>query len=192
MRTGSLTLPDGKRGQALAIGLTICAAALLWLGLATPLIGFYEMRAAQVDQQEQLLARMKILRREIPALRQAVGAAGLQSDRAQVLLTGNTDVIAGANLQSILHNLAGDAGTNLNSAALLPVRQVGSLRRIGMQVSVTTTWPVLIALLQAIGTARPYMIVDQVSLADTIESEPSKETPLQANFTVTGFRSAAP
>jgi hypothetical protein len=61
-----------------------------------------------------------------------------------------------------------------------------------MQVSVTATWPALIALLEAIGTARPYMIVDQISLANTLQAAPSNEPALQANFTVTGFRTEAP
>jgi general secretion pathway protein M len=187
-----LTLPDGRKGQALAIAVTIVAAVLLWLCTAAPLIDWYETRADELTQQEQLAARMKSLSLEIPDLQQAVKAAGLQSDDDQILLAGSSDVIAGANLQSTLQNLATQAGTNVDSSALLPVQQAGTLRRISMQVSVTATWPVLIALLEAIGTARPHMIVDQISLADTLSTEPSQETPLQANFSVSAFRAGSP
>lgn len=192
MRSVPFTLPDGRRGQALAIALTIIAAALLWLCTAGPLLSWYDARADRLVQQQQLAARMKNLSAEIPALRRAVGAAGLQSDDDQVLLAGSTDVIAGANLQSTLQTLASQAGTSLDSAALLPAQQAGTLRRISMQVSLTATWPVLIALLEAIGTSRPRMIVDQISLANTLATEPSQETPLQANFSVTAFRAGTP
>jgi len=47
---------------------------------------------------------------------------------------------------------------------------------------------VLIALLEAIGTAHPYLIVDQISLTNSLQAEPSTEPALAANFTVTGFR----
>ena len=187
-----LALPEGRRGQALAIAITIIMAALLWLCTAGPLLNWYEARSDRLVQQQQLAARMKTLTEQIPALRQAVSSAGLQTDDDQVLLPGSTDVIAGANLQSALQTLAGQAGTNLDSAALQPPQQVGTLRRISMQVSITATWPVLIALLEAIGTARPRMIVDQISLSNTLGTEPSQETPLQANFSVSAFRAGAP
>jgi len=188
----SLSLPGGKRGQALAIALTIIAAALLWLCTAAPLIGCYEARADRLVQQEQLAARMKALSQEIPALRRAVSAAGLQSGSDQILLAGGTDVIAGANLQSALQDLATQAGTSLDSAALLPAQQAGTLRRIGMQVSITATWPVLIALLEAIGTARPYMILDQISLTSVAHMDQGQEPLLQAYFSVTAFRTGNP
>ncbi len=186
------TLPDGRRGQALAVALAILAAVMLWISTAMPLIGWYESRAAELSQQQVLAVRMKVLSTEIPALRRAVSAAGLQTDDDQALLTGKTDAIAGANLQSALQILASQAGTNIDSAELLPAQQSGALRRISMQVSVTSSWPVLVALLQAIGTAHPYMIVGQISLSNSLQMVPDGLRPLQANFTVIGFRAAAP
>ncbi len=186
------TLPDGRRGQALAAALAILTAIMLWMGTAMPLIGWYESRAAELSQQQALAVRMKALSTEIPALRRAVSAAGLRADDNQVLLAGGTDAIAGANLQSALQNLASQAGTNIDSAELLPAQQSGALRRISMQVSVTASWPVLVALLQAIGTARPYMLVDQISLSNSLQMVPDGARSLQASFTVTGFRTAAP
>lgn len=187
-----LTLPDGRRGQILAVAVTVVAVAVLWLCTAVPLMDWYEARADRLAQQEQLVVRMKILSEEIPALRKSVGTAGLQTDNDQVLLAGSTDVIAGANLQSALQNLAAQAGTSLDSAALLPAQQAGTLRSIRMQVNVITTWPVLISLLEAIGTARPSMIVDQIGLTNSLQAEPNSEPALSASFTVTGFRTDGP
>lgn len=192
MNAPHVNLPDGRRGQILAIALTLVALAMLWLCTAGPLLAWYDARSEQLAQQQQLAQRMQQLVTQIPALRQAVNAAGLQSDNDQILLAGGTDVIAGANLQSALQSMAAQAGTTLDSAALLPAAQAGNLRRISMQVSITTTWPVLIALLETIGTARPYMIVDQITLNNALQAEPSTETPVAANFTVTGFRTGAP
>jgi general secretion pathway protein M len=191
MMSGALTLPDGRRGQALALGLTAAAAALLWLAVIAPLTGWYESRAAALAQQRQMAARMAALSQEIPALRAAVSAAGLPSAGNQVLLTGDTDAIAGANLQSALQDLAAQAGTSLDSAALLPAQQTGALRRIGMQVSVTATWPVLIALLEAVDTARPRMIIDGFSATSSSQPGTGQEPVVQANFSVSGFRAGA-
>lgn len=192
MMHGHLSLPDGKRGQALAVALTLVALALLWMSTAGPLIGWYEARAGQLAQQQQLAAHMAALGQEIPALRRAVGAAGLQSADDQVLLAGDSDVIAGANLQTALQGLAAQAGTSLDSAALQPAQQDGAVRRISMQLNVTATWPVLIAFLEAIGTARPRMIAGQLSLTSSSPPESDQEQPLHASFTVTGFRAGTP
>ena len=191
MTGGPLTLPDGKRGQALAVALTLIAAAFLWFAAVAPLLGWYEARASLLGQQRQLAAHMAALGPEIPELQAAVSAAGLQATANQVLLAGNTDVIAGANLQSALQGLAAQAGTSLDSAALLPAQPAGALRRISIQVSVTATWPVLIALLEAIGRTRPRMIVDQLSVTDTSPPGADQEQPVQANFAVTGFCAAS-
>ena len=191
MMAGALTLPQGRRGQIFAVALTLMAAALLWLAAIGPLLGWYEDRAATLAQQQALAVRMAALSRAIPALRAAVSQAGLQAADQQLLLSGETDAIAGANLQAALQNLATQAGTSLDSAALLPVQPAGALRRIGMQVSVTASWPVLIALLQSIGTAQPRMVVGELSVNNqTVAGGPAQ--PMQAIFSVTGFRAGSP
>jgi general secretion pathway protein M len=192
MMNGALTLPEGRPGQALAIALPLLAAALLWFALVAPLLDWYGARAAELDQQREIAAHMAALGQEIPALRQAVRAAGLQSAGDQVLLSGATDAIASANLQSQLQDLATQAGTSLDSAEVLPEQPAGALRRISIQVSVTATWPVLIALLEAIGTARPRMVVDELSIINTAQPGTDQAQPVQANFSVTGFSAGTP
>ncbi len=186
MTTG-FSLPEGRRGQALAVAITIFAAVLLWMSTAGPLIGWYEARADELTQQQRLAAHLAALGAEIPSLREAVSTAGLQSANDQVLLAGDSDVIAGANLQTTLQGLAAQSGTSLDSAALQPAQPDGAVRRISMQVSVTASWPVLVALWQAIGTARPRMIIDQLNL-----SANSQTQQVQASFFVTGFRAGSP
>jgi len=192
MMLNHLTLPDGKRGQMLAVALTFIALALVWMSVLGPLIGWYQDRADDLAQQQEVAARMATLSQEIPALRAAVTAADAQSSDGQLLLDGDTDAIAGANLQSALQTLASQAGTSLDSSELLPVQPAGALRRIGMQVSVTATWPVLIALLQAIGTAQPRMIVDQLSVSTAAQAAGGADPQLQATFSVSGFRAGTP
>jgi general secretion pathway protein M len=186
----ALALPDGRRGQMLAVGITLIAVALVWCAVLSPVLGWYATREATLEEQRQLAVHMQALGRDIPALRQAVSEAGLQSADDQVLLPGGTDVIAGANLQSALQGLAAQAGTSLDSAALQPAQPAGGLQRISMQVSVTASWPVLMALFEAIGTARPRMIIDTLSLSTSDGTDPDQ--PVQASFTVTGFRAGSP
>jgi general secretion pathway protein M len=192
MISTSLTLPEGKAGQALALAIPLLAAALLWLAVLSPLLSWYEERDAWLAQQREIAAHMAALGQEIPALRQAVTTADQLAAGDQVLVSGNTDAIAGANLQSALQNLATQAGTSLGSTDALPVQPVGALRRIGLQVSVTATWPQLIALLEAIDTAQPRMIVDVLSITSMEQPGAAQDAPLQVSFSVTGFRGGPP
>jgi general secretion pathway protein M len=187
MMAGPLALPDGRRGQVFALGLTAAAMALLWMVLLGPLTGWYAARSQELTQQRLLAAHMAALGQQIPALRAAVRASGLASAGPQDLLPGSSDAIAGANLQSSLQTLAAQAGTSLDSSALQPPVQAGTLRRISLQVSVSATWPVLIALLTAIDTASPRMIVDTLSVTGATPPSPDQEATIQANFTVAGF-----
>lgn len=189
---GALSLPDGHKGQILAVAVTLIALLMVWTIAIAPVLDWYSTRAAELAQQQQLAAHMQALGQDIPALRKAVNAAGLHADDDKVLLPGGSDVIAGANLQSALQGLASQAGTSLDSSALQPAQPAGGLRRISIQVSVTASWPVLIALFEAIGTARPRMIVDTLNLTTNGGSTPGQAQPVQANFTVTGFRAGAP
>jgi general secretion pathway protein M len=188
MMAGGITLPEGRQGQLTALAITLAGAVLLWLAIAAPIIGWYQARAASLAQAQQIAARMTALGRQIPDLRRAVREAGLQNSSAQLLLPGNSDAVAGANLQSALQTLAATAGTSLDSSELLPAQPTGALRRIGMQVSLTADWPVLIALLQAIGTARPRMIVTTLSLNNTTIAGSGQAPSIAASFTVIGFR----
>jgi general secretion pathway protein M len=187
-----MALPEGKAGQALAVGLTVLALALIWLGLAAPLAGWYGARADLLTLERQEIAHGAALARSLPALRQQAAAAAARADDNAILLAGGSDAIAGANLQAALQALAAQAGTSLDSVTMVPAQPQGTLRRIGVQVSLTATWPVLSALLGAIDTARPRMIVDQLTVTSPGQTDPRQDAPLQAAFTVAAFRTGPP
>ncbi len=190
MNAPHLALPDGRRGQILALAMGLASLLLLWAALLAPLWGWYQQRADELAQQRALAARMQALAREIPALRSAVAAQGPDQGSATLLLEGNSDAIAGANLQSVLQDLATQSGTSLDSAALAPVQAQGPLRKIGMQVSLTASWPALINFLSAIETANPRMVVDGLSLSNAGPPVAGGAPPVQASFTVSAFRAA--
>ena len=45
------TLPTGRLGQALAMGLTLLVLAALWLGVALPLLDWHAERAQAMEQR---------------------------------------------------------------------------------------------------------------------------------------------
>ncbi len=183
-----MALPEGRVGQALALLISFLVLAALWVGVAAPLSGWFYERADLLAGERQELAHDQALRRSLPALRAANAAAATQADTSGILLAGGSDAIAGANLQSALQSLAAQAGTSLDSITMVPEQPEGTLRPIGVQVSVTATWPVLTALLAAIDDAQPRMVVDRLTVTSAGQADPRQNAPLQADFSVTAFR----
>ena len=185
-------LPEGRAGQALAAGSTVVVLAILWLGAAAPALDWYGARQGQLAAARQRLAHMTTLRQSLPALRREAESVAARATETQILLPGDTDAIAGANLQSTLQNLADRAGISLDSVAMLPAQPVGALRRIGAEISVTATWPTLVALLTSIDVAEPRMVADDLSITASAQPDPGQDVTLQAGLTVSAFRAGGP
>jgi general secretion pathway protein M len=181
-------LPEGRPGQLLALALLFVGLAVLWFGAIMPAISWYAGRAEQLAVDQRDIAHIKALRRDLPSLRAAAAASAAQATDDAVLLTGDSDAIAGANLQAEVQTLATQTGISLDSVADLPAEQTGGLRQISVDVGVTAAWPALITLLSAIETASPRMIVDDLSITGLPQADSQQDTSLDVSFSVAAFR----
>ena len=191
-------LPVGRTGRILALGLAAALAAALWYGLAEPLIAWHAERADRIALRAAMARRMAALAETLPVLREqaasrsATGATGALA--AGAVLDGATDALAAAALQERIQGLAAEAGASLASVAALPAEEAGALRRIGLRVSVTAPWPVLVRLLQSVlDQATPRMLVGELRVQ--AEAAPAPRPGMQgldASFTVLAFRAPPP
>lgn len=178
------SLPDGRRGQILAVALTLTLLASLWLGGAAPLIGWYQQRAEEVAQRRLLLQHMQDVAALLPALeRRSHGMHPTVS-----LLPGATDALAAAAMQSAVQAMAASAGVDLASMETLPAQAHGGYRQIGLRVSLSASWPALIALLRGAGSGQPRMLVDDLDVRPAPMRQRSAATPVNASFTLLAFR----
>jgi general secretion pathway protein M len=184
------SLPDGRRGQMLAMALSLAVAASVWAGVAAPLVAWHAEQAERLEQRQTLARRMAALAETLPAL-QAQAAATTKSGRApNAVLEGNTDAVASAALQQLVQAMATGAGTSLSSVEVLPAEAVGDYRRIGLHVALAAPWPALVHLLQSIELASPPMLVDDLR----VHGPPmgTAALPMDASFTVLAFRAGRP
>jgi general secretion pathway protein M len=181
------TLPDGRRGQILAIALTVTVLAALWFGVAAPLIGWYQAEAEALTQRQSLLRHMQALADTLPALEHSPAAA---KPAAPALLSGSTDALAAAAMQSAVQSMASRSGVELASMETLPAEPRGPYRRIGLRVALTAPWPAVVGLLRAAGQGQPRMLVDDVQLRVTPVQGHSSAAPIGASFTLLAFRAA--
>jgi len=167
-------LPQGRRGRALALGITLIGAALLWSAVGQPLLDAYISASQALMRRQVLASRMAGLAGSLPQLRAAVASLRSQVAPVVAVVEVGTDAIATATLQGSMETMAAHAGARLTSAEALPAEPAGTYRRLALRVTVDATWPVLVGLLQAVEQATPRML------------------PLDIAFTFLAFRAADP
>ena len=92
---GTLTLPEGRRGQALAVALALAAAGLLWFAAAAPLLGWYEARAARWRSSASSPRIWRPWARKSRHCGRQSAPPDCRRATTRLLLAGGTDVIAG-------------------------------------------------------------------------------------------------
>lgn len=184
-------LPEGRRGQALAVGLLLLCLGLAWLAVAAPLLAWHAERAEALAGRGALAARMAQLAATLPELRAQAAAAESAGPAQAALLDGATDAVAGATLQQLTLDLAVQAGAAPSSTETLAAEQVGAYRRVGVRIALTAPWPVLVRLLRAVAEATPGLLVDDLQIRGSRLLVRPADAPLDALMTISAFRAGA-
>ena len=182
------SLPEGRRGQALAVGIALLMATLIYLIVISPILQLYESGGDRLQARRDMVDRLRVSERALPTLR--VEAAKLRdpSNNGAVLLVGSSPTVAAAQLQTRLKELVESSGAHLASSEILSPEPQDGYQKIGLHVSFSGDLTLLTAVLRGIETARPAMFVDNVEIrggADPGEASPT----LAIAFDVYGFRS---
>ena len=183
-------LPDGRRGQLLAMALSLAIVASVWAGVVAPLVAWHSDQTELLEQRRALAGRMAALAETLPALQQQAAARNVTGPAPSAVLEGDTDAVAGAALQQLVQQMATGAGISLSSVEVLPAEAVGGYRRIGLHLALAAPWPALVQLLQAIEQASPPMLIDDLRLHGPPPQ--SAVLPMDASFTVLAFRGGKP
>lgn len=179
-------LPEGLRGRILAVALLITVLATAWLGVVVPLSDWYGERAETIDRQTTLTRRMAQIAADLPRLR--AQAATTQTAVPVTVLDGTTDAVAGAALQQRLQQIASGLGATLTSTELLSGDPAGAYRRIGIRIAVSSNWPVIVRLLDAIASDTPRLLVNDLQIQSMRASLTDADPTLNVTMVVFGFR----
>ncbi len=186
----AIALPEGRRGQALALGLTALVLVAAWLAVVQPLLDTYNEASDELGRRTALATRMTELAALLPELQRAAKSQTTAVAPAAATLEGVSDSVAAASLQGLVEAMATSTGAHLTSTEALPAEQVNAYRRISLRLTVDATWPVLIKLLQQIERGTPRMFVDELQIHAQPAAEKLREPPLDISFLVLAFRAA--
>nr|WP_294551320.1 type II secretion system protein GspM [uncultured Rhodopila sp.] len=188
----AIALPTGRRGQALALGVSLLAAAVAWSGIAAPLLDSFQDRADRLRRQQALVQRMESLAAALPALREQAGRAVAAGRQSGAMLPGASDPLAAAALQQALDEQAAASGVRIASEEILPAQAAGAFRAIAVRVTATASYQSLVALLLALAQAEIPMIADDLALRGPPPNLRDPGLAATASFTVTAYRAATP
>jgi general secretion pathway protein M len=182
-------LPQGRAGQAAALGIVAVLALAIHLAILSPVLAFYAGNEAMLAQRGEVLRRYESAVRDLPRLRASAQHAAETPQTGALLLAGDSDALAGAELQTALKQLAEQQGARMASAASLPAQDEGAFRRVGVRIALTGDLPVLTSLLRSMREAQPALVVGHFELrsdggADGEEANPT----LIAALDVFGYR----
>lgn len=180
------TLPEGRRGQALALCMLAVFLGLAWLLVLGPVWTLHADRAQRLDLQRAMLTRMERLSDALPALRRKTVTS---SPGPSQLIEGTTDAVASANLQDILQKIASTTETEITSVENVPPAAARRYRRIGLHVVVTAPFPTLIRLLARLEQSTPAIVIDGLHLRGA-EDTNGASAPLDCDMILHAFRRA--
>ncbi len=182
-------LPSGRRGQVLAIGMTVVLAASLWIAIVSPLMNWYQAGSALLADRELVVARMHAIAATVPPLlHQAAMRRSSAPSGQDIALQAPSDAVAAAKLQQHMQDLAQASGIAFSSIETLPVAQQGGYRRISLRVTCAAPWSVFIGLLQKIDDSTPRMLIDGLDLNASPDLVHPNGVAISADFTVIAFR----
>ncbi|NVN05644.1 general secretion pathway protein GspM [Asaia spathodeae] len=184
MKASSSSLPEGRRGQILACALLVIALFLVWSVALGPVFGLYAARAHRIAVAEETLERMRHLQEILPHLR--LTAARLPQEGSR-LIEGSSDAIAGANLQDLVQKIASTQGADLGSSETLPPVRDGHYRRIGLHITLTAPYAVLVHVLTSFETSTSAMVSDALHLHEA-ESEGAAPDSMSCDMNVLAYR----
>lgn len=181
-----MNLPQGRRGQANAVGLLVLLLFLVFKVALQPAWDSYAGLLEQIDDSHSELQRYQAIASQLPTLRKAYQRTNSQQPLAPYLLQGNNRALAGASLQRQLQDVvSSNGGRILSSRTLEPVSQ-GGLERIALNARFQIDMQGLQKVIHATENSRPFLRISQLNI--TARRRGRGATLLDVRLTLHGLR----
>jgi Tfp pilus assembly protein PilO len=175
-----------RRERWLIGGAVLVAAVVLgWELVVEPIRERYHAAAELVPVREQLLVRRQELVARRPAIAAELEEANRQLEALSArFLPGATPAVAASELQKLVKDMAGQAGTEVRSERILPTVERGDLVEVPIEIAVSGEIRQLVELLARLDRAPLLLAVQDVKVRVVNISQPRE---LLATLTLSGF-----
>ncbi len=154
--------PVVSRAMALAI-----LAALVWAAHAfavVPLSARFRLYEESIARSEELVQRYRRIGASRPVLESQLAEARRRLSPEGLYLAAASDALVAADLQNRVKAIVEQRDGKLSSTEIVPARDEGQVRRIGIRVKMTATTEDLQEIFHGLEAAKPYLFIDDVVL----------------------------
>ena len=156
---------SGMQQRWIALALLAVVAAALWVLAVSPVLGAVSRQEARVAMLRAQTARLQALVDAEPRLAAAAQQLQENPDLRALAFEGPASVSV-AELQASVSRIFGGAGATVASGESIAEWPGASGGDIAVQASVETDIGALVGALHAIGTARPMMKIERLSIRE--------------------------
>lgn len=150
--------------RALALAILLCLVAVLYLGVAQPLIDSYAAARGSASELQEMLGRYRRAARDLGPRRAELAALKQHQSAADGFLQGTNETLLAVQIQNRIKALTDASHGELRSSQVLPPQDEGKLRRISVRGQVSTTLAGALHLFYGLESATPLLFIDNVDL----------------------------
>ncbi len=184
--------PAVSRAAALAI--LVALIAILYLGIAMPIVDAYQSIGADTVQLQDQLHRYQRAGSDRAQRQAELAALAQRSSAADGFLQGANDTLVAAQIQNRLKSLADAAHAELRSTQVLPAQDEGALRRISVRGQFATNIAGALQVFHGLEAQYPLLFIDnlnirsrQGNIRETRGRDTGESDALDLQFDIYGF-----
>lgn len=149
-----------------AIGILFAVLMAIYSVLVLPLAAAYGQINGAIAQSTDLLARYQRVTAQYPDLKGLLKRVNADHTASGVYLPGDTDALAAARLQEIVNSKVETNGAQVRSVQILPTREDGDFRRVGVRIQLTATIAAVARILYAFEAGDTFLFVDNLEISN--------------------------
>ena len=159
-------MASGWVSRLAALALSAGVAFALYVFVVAPIVAGYAETDAAVAQATELLDRYRRVAAARPALQERLDALKSRQSEIGTYLGGETDALAGAELQELVNATVAKSGGGLRSVQILPVKDDGGFRRIGVRVQMTASIAQVLRVLHGLEAGSTLLFIDNLEVSN--------------------------
>ena len=180
-----MTLPDGRRGQWLALGILLVFVLTIVRFVFIPIGSWYlDIQSTIQDTIADIQGYQRVAQ-HLPALQDAFQEAELNKSLRPFFWSGENHSLASASLQHFLQNLISAQQGQVLSTRVLPSVVQGTLAQIALQAEFYCPIAALQTIIYTIENHRPFLVIDTLQI---LVKPKLNDDRLDVRITVQGFR----
>jgi hypothetical protein len=177
-----------------AVAILVALIAILYLGIAKPIVDSYQSMDDDTAQLQEQLRRYQRAGSDRAQRQADLAALAQRSSAADGFLQGANDTLVAAQIQNRLKALADIAHAELRSTQVLPAQDEGALRRISVRGQFATNIQGALQIFHGIEAQYPLLFIDnldirarQGSVRETRGRDTGDSGALDVQFDITGY-----